>query len=262
MVFALLVLSLAGAVSDEAGFGGADDGADVGGDVGGDADQVDIDVELASDLPPPTEFTTGAAAATTTMPEPVLRVVEPPKKSKLELELEKARIDPAGFPLVQLRVDVARLELQLQENEERGLTAARGTEQKLAEARALLADAERIALHRMAVCAARIGKGSSVKNFRMTAGGPVRLTTREVLAQTSALDPDGCARIELLDQAVVDRLRRAHDIQITLSTVSFPYHRIAERRALEDELAALRKLLAREDLPVLTVAGAKDPYGR
>ena len=101
-----------------------------------------------------------------------------------------------------------------------------------------------------------------MKNVRMTAAGPVRLSTAEVMAQTSAIDPDGCSRIDLVDQALVDRLRRAHDVKNTLMTVPFPYARIAERWALENELKKIEKELALEDLPVLSVPGLKDPYGR
>ena len=248
MIFAAVALLLTAAVADEPGFGGADTAAGEG-----DVDDVVIDATR--------EFSGGAAPVPTTT-APTLVVPLPPSKTKLELELEKARIDPTQHPLVMLRVEVARLVDELKEKEGRGLTAARDVEVKLAEARALLGDAERIGLHRMMVCSARTGRTTKVRNFRMTAAGPVRLTNAEVMSQTSVIDPDGCSRIELVDQALVDRLRRAHDVKNTLIKVSFPYHRIAERRALEDELETLEKQLAREDLPVLTIPGMKDPYGR
>lgn len=246
----LLVL---GAQTGDPGFGGGDDEPAV---EAGD----DVDAAAAAAAPRATDFVVPAnAVPSTTLPSfPTPEPPPPKKKTKMELELEKARIDPALFPLVGLRVDVARLEMELVDFEGRGLTAARDTEVKLARARALLADAERIALHRMNVCLARRGIRSEVKNYRMTAGGPVRLTTPEMLGQASIVDVEGCARIELLDQALVDRLRRAHDVRTTLDTVNFPYHRIAERRALEEELRKLEKELAREDLPVLSAPGAKD----
>lgn len=210
----------------------------------------------------PLDFKGGGAPQQQRSGESAVQEPAPVKKTTLEIELENAHIDPAKHPLVQLRVDVARLLVFLDDKESHGLSAARDVEEQLAQARALLADAERIGMHRMMVCVARTGGSTRMKNVRMTAAGPVRLSTAEVMAQTSAIDPDGCSRIDLVDQALVDRLRRAHDVKNTLMTVSFPYARIAERWALETELKKLEKELALEDLPVLSVPGLKDPYGR
>ena len=80
------------------------------------------------------------------------------------------------------------------------------------------------------------------------------LTNAEIMAQTSPTDPDGCLRILLVDQAVVDHLKRAHEVNNTLATVNFSYHRVAERYALEEELKGLMKQLATEDLLALTLA--------
>lgn len=232
------------------GFGGVDSG-----------DSVDDD-DAAAPVVNDHEFAPGTAPK---VPDaaPTLTIKEEPKTTtKLEQELARANLDPARFPLIQLRVDVARLQLQLEELESKGLTAARDIEPKLEQATALLADAERIALHRMNVCLARRGIKSQVKNYRMTAAGPVPLSTREMIGEANALDVEGCVRIELVDQALVDRLKRAHELKYMLETVNFGYHRVAERRALEDELKGLEKQLANEDLPVLTARGLLDPYGR
>ncbi|MDP2344435.1 MAG: hypothetical protein Q8O67_25985 [Deltaproteobacteria bacterium] len=246
MFFLLLLLSAS--VDDEAGFGGAVE-----------EPVVEEPATVPSDE---RDFRGGTApAATTTSTFPAEVPALPPPKTKLEIELEQAKIDATRFPLIMLRVDVARLVDEFKRAEGAGLSAARDIELKLEYARGLLGDAERIGLHRMMVCSARTGRSTSVKNFRMTAAGPVRLTNAELIGQTSVVDPDGCARIELVDQALVDRLKRAHEVKKTLDTVAFPYHRIAERRALEAELKLLQKQLAQEDLPVLTMPGMKDPYG-
>ena len=95
----------------------------------------------------------------------------------------------------------------------------------------------------------------------MTPAGPIRLSTPELLAQTSAVDPDGCGRIYLIDQALVTRVRRAHEVKTILETTKFPFHQMAERRAYEAELKALEGELGKEDLPIMTMPGAVDPYG-
>jgi hypothetical protein len=99
-----------------------------------------------------------------------------------------------------------------------------------------------------------------VKNFRMTPAGPIRLSTQELLAQASPVDPDGCGRIFLVDDALVQRVRRAHALRQELSTRRFGFHDMAERRALEAEQAALQKELAKEDLPIISLPGALDPH--
>jgi hypothetical protein len=177
------------------------------------------------------------------------------------IELDKARLDPTQHPLLQMRVEVARAEAELRIIQQKGLYGSREQEARVSELRALLVDIERIALHRMNVCMTRQGKSVVVKNFRMTPAGPIRLSTPELLAQTSAVDPDGCGRIYLIDQALVTRVRRAHDVKIILATTKFPFHQMAERRAYEAELKALERELAKEDLPIMTMPGAVDPYG-
>ncbi len=258
LAFALLALApavaaAAGDVDDDPGFGGAPDDS-----------VAETVADEAADIAESTDddYKSGDRPSVIVPPAPVIRAIEPPKKTAIELELERAKIDPARYPLIQLRVDVARAEMAVKEFEGRGLTQARDAEEHLAEAKGLLVDVERIAMHRMQVCLARQGIKSEVKNFRMTPGGAVRLTNQEMLAQASAIDPPSCARTDLIDQALVDRVRRAQELEHTLETVNFPYHRVAERRALEVELKKLKAELAKEDLPVITAVGAKDPFSR
>jgi hypothetical protein len=241
-----LLLFTAAALGDEPGFGGAPV-EDVP------AARVEDDVAVSSGLP---EFV-GGASTPTSFPEapPPLPT---PKKTRLEEELERARLDPARFPLIQLRVDVARLDAQRAELENQGRSAAQEVRTELEATKAILVDVERIALHRMNVCATRNAKGTSVKNYRMTAAGPVRLSTSEMLAQTATVDPDGCARIELVDRAVVDRVKRAHELRKILATTTFPFHKLDDKRALEREQKALLAELAKEDVPVISLAGGRD----
>ena len=205
------------------------------------ADDADVSAADVDDAVNDHEFP-GGAPPTTTTPQtsaPTLVWKPTPTTTPLEQELQAAGLDPGRYPLLQLRVDVARLERDLKDLEGRGLTAARDIEPKLEAARLLLDDAEAVALGRMQKCMQRQGVKSQVKNYRMTPGGPVLLTTQEILAQTNRVDPAGCARIDLIDQPLVDRLKRAHELQHRLETEDFPYHRVAERKALEDELQAL-----------------------
>jgi hypothetical protein len=265
----LTVTAVAVAVlDDEPGFGGAD--ADAAGAADADA-PADVpgaheDTAPASQHPSPRDFVSGQASSTT-LPSlgdgiaGTVFVPATPQQTKLEQDLARAHIDPAHHPLVALRVDVARLEAALEEAERHGLLAARDTATRLGEARALLADVERIALHRMSVCAMRAGQAPSTRNYRMTPGGPVRLSTRELLAQTSSLDPSGCARIDLIDAAVVARVRRARELRAQLATRTFAFHELDQRGALVVELKSLERELAKEDLPVLSAPGARD-YGR
>ncbi len=263
---AVLILSLL-LTAAEPGFGG--DVADLpatttADDFGSDDPGSDRDPQrdAIDDVPLPQrdEFVGGSSSRTTavfptTAPEPPA-----PKKTALEIELEKARLDPARFPLIQLRVDVARLEADRKESESRGLSATTEIRARLIAAQAILADVERIALHRLNVCSTRNGSRTVVKNYKMTAAGPVRLSNAELLSQTSFIDPEGCARIELVDEAVVARVKRAHELRHILKTTTFAFHKLDDKRALEREQQNLLKELAKEDVPVITLSGGTDPY--
>jgi len=178
-----------------------------------------------------------------------------PGRTTLEVELARAGIDPARYPLVQLRVDEARLAAALAQAEARGLASAREVEARWLATRALLVDVERIALFRMHRCAARAGQATKIQSYRMTAGGPITLTTSELIAQASAVDPAGCARIELVDEDTVERARRARSLKTTLPTVAFAFHELDKRRALEDELKALLRALRAEGVERIVVPG-------
>ena len=275
MVWTFLTLALLAAPqADEPGFGGASneaatDPVAAAGDVGEpgepgtatDDGTASLDLSAATPLPARSEFV-GAAGGRTLAVFPTDTPPQPPFKTPLEIELEKAHLDPTQHPLLQLRVDVARARAELATIQQKGLFGAREQEATVADVVALLADVERIAMHRMNVCMTRQGKASVVKNFRMTPAGPVHLSTAELLAQTNAVDPDGCGRIYLIDQALVTRVKRAHEVKTILETTKFSFHEMAQRRALEGELKLLEKELAKEDVPIMTMPGAADPYGR
>lgn len=238
------------AADDDVGFGGAP------------AAEVVDDADDADDAPAvrPGDFVTGAGSRTlAAFPEPKEADLAP-TKTPLELELERARMDPAQHPLLALRVEVARARQAFEVGRKNGLYSLKDEEATLRDVEAILIDVERIALHRMNVCMARQGKTVVVKNFRMTPAGPIRLSTPELLAQASLIDPDGCSRISLVDEALVQRVRRAHALQQELSTRRFGFHDMAERRALEAEQAAIQKELAKEDLPIISLPGALDPH--
>jgi hypothetical protein len=249
----VLVLAFALAADDDVGFGGAapeppDETVDVG--------------EAPEPTPPAADFVTGAGSrALAAFPEPKAEDTAP-KKTPLELELEAGRMDPAQHPLLALRVEVARARMAVEEGRRGGLYDIKDEEAALTAIEAVLADVERIALHRMNVCMTRNGKNVVVKNYRMTPAGPIRLSTSELLAQASAVDPDGCGRIFLIDEAVVTRVKRAHELRRIFDTRRFGFHDMAERRALEAEQAGILKELAKEDLPIISLPGAVDPHRR
>lgn len=192
-----------------------------------------------------------AKAATTAAP-----------KTQLERDLEKAQLDPT-LPLLALRIAVARVQEDIARLEKAG-TGGREKEEaalRLIEVTRTLDAVERIAIHRMDVCSQRRGNKPIVKNFRMTAGGPVLLTASDMMKQLPVVDPEGCERIYLIDAEVVARVKRREELMRTLARTSFGYHEVAQRRALEKELADVEKELAREALPALSAPGVRDPYG-
>lgn len=251
----VLILTILGTIAadDDVGFGGAPDASEAA---------VPAAVDDVEKVPAtrPGDFVTGARSPTlAAFPDPKQADVAP-TKTALELELERARLDPAQHPLLALRVEVARARQAFEQGRKNGLYSLKDEEAALRDVEAILVDVERIALHRMNVCMTRQGRSVVVKNFRMTPAGPIRLSTQELLAQASPVDPDGCGRIFLVDDALVQRVRRAHALQHELSTRRFGFHDMAERRALESEQAALQKELAKEDLPIISLPGALDPH--
>lgn len=239
--------------ADDPGFGGATETpADVPAEMPAD-EPVEAPIDAVDDDRPatsPAEFVGNGRAAS--FPDTPADVAVVRKKTALELEIEKARIDPAKYPLVQTRVEVARVVDDLKEAEKHGLASVPELRRQLAAMKAVLDDIERVALYRLNLCTTRLGMRSQTKNFKMTAAGPVRLTTQEMLATVSAVDPEGCARIEIVDAAVIARVKRAHELRRILKTTTFPFHKLDEKRALQKEQKALLAELAKEDLPTLT----------
>jgi hypothetical protein len=208
--------------------------------------------EFSSSLDPPL-----APLAPSLSPgNPIPQVSEPASAlTPLERELQTAGIDASHYPLARERVVVARLAQELEHAESRGLAAARDIEARWLDARAQLACVETIALFRMHKCAARTGAGKRIAAYRMTPGGPVALSSTELLAQAQALDPPGCARIDLIDDDVIERVKRARFLKSSLPRRTFAFHELDQRRALEHELSQLRKVLAAEGLDQLLVEG-------
>ena len=184
-------------------------------------------------------------------------------KTKLEEDLEKAHLDPT-MPLLSVRVDVERARDVVKALEKKGTggKAKDEAEVRVAEAELILDAVERIAIHRMDVCAQRRGNKPVVKNFRMTAAGPVMLSTPEMIARLPVIDPYGCERITLIDAELVTRVKRLQEVRRVLATTSFGYHDVAKRKALEKEQKELETALGKDAIPALSAPGVKDPYGR
>jgi hypothetical protein len=180
-------------------------------------------------------------------------------KTKLEQELEKARID-MSLPLLQVRIAVARAQQDIDDLEKKGVGGDRkeAAVAALAEAQSVDDDVERIALHRMDVCLQRRGKKSIIKNYRMTAAGPVLLTVGEMMRLLPIVDPVGCERVYAVDKDVVARVVRVHELKKILAATDFGYARVDERKKLEKELADVEALLAKDATPALSAPGVRD----
>lgn len=184
-------------------------------------------------------------------------------KTALEAELERSGFD-ATLPLLAVRIEAARAEQRVARLAERGRAGREREEAEatLARACSVRDDVERVALHRMEVCSIRRGNKPMFKHYRMTAGGPVLLTQAQMMAQVPFTDPEGCARIFIIDEATVTRVRRLHEIRHILRTRSFGYRQVADRRALEEELRGLEQALERDAVPVLSAPRTPDPWRR
>ena len=183
-------------------------------------------------------------------------------KTQLEIDLEKAHLDPT-MPLLAIRVELERAKDVVKRLEKQG-TGGKAKDEaqvKVAEAEVILDAVERIAIHRMDVCSQRRGNKPVVKNFRMTAAGAVMLSTPEMIARLPVVDPYGCERIILIDAALVTRVKRLQEIRRILATTSFGYHDVGKRKALEKEQKALETELGKDAIPALSAPGVKDPYG-
>lgn len=176
------------------------------------------------------------------------------KRSKLEEEVEKAKLDPT-LPLLAFRIEVARAELEVEE-----LTSTlqrpevvRAAEERVAALKQVSDLAERIALARLLKCMRAIGMEVTIKNYRMTPGGPVMLSTTEMVDQLPLGDPPGCERIILVDAETMARVRRLFALRTELKARSFGYHEVAARKALEKEEAALAKDLEQQAIPATPI---------
>lgn len=263
----LLVATLAG----EPGFGGAPD-APTAADVAS-AEEASCLVQDASGawidcadvLAPPAAEETADEAPPPASPAKLVEKMsdsplapKPKRKTRIEEELARVGRSVDEFPLAALRRDVERFDLELEDLDARGAPLAKKVvvEEERARALAVLEIVEAVAVQRMTACAARMGVKLDVKTHRMTPGGPVPLTQREMAAALPTVDVAGCERIHLVDQALVDRVKRIDAAKRTLAAGGFGYARVAERRALEDEVRRLEAELARDGAPRIVVPGA------
>lgn len=182
----------------------------------------------------------------------------PPPKTKLEIDYEKAHLDPT-IPLLAVRIDVAKKKavVDAMEKDGRGGPAREEAEAALAEAQSMDDDIERIALHRLDVCLVRHGKKTQVKNYRMTAAGPVMLTTTEMMRQLPMIDPAGCERVNIVDDKVVARVKRQHELKHILATTEFDYYRLDEEKKLREELKQVDTELAADTVAALSAPGVR-----
>ena len=190
------------------------------------------------------------------------RAPAPVPMTKLELDLQKAHLDPT-LPLLALRVEFERAKDVVKRLEKQG-TGGKSKDEaevRVAEVELILDAVERIALHRMDVCAQRRGNKPIVKNYRMTAAGPVMLSTPEMMDRLPIIDPPGCERVILIDAPLVTRVKRLQEVRHILATSSFGYHDVGKRKELEREQKALATELGKDAIPALSAPGVKDPYG-
>lgn len=171
------------------------------------------------------------------------------KRTKLEEDIAKAGLD-ATLPLLAFRIEVARAELEHEELLSKRVRpeVAQQAEERLAAIHEMSDLVERIALARLVKCTRGLGKELQVKNYRMTSGGPVLLSTTEMLAQLPFGDPQGCERITLVDEGTMQKVRRLFAVRDELRTRNFGFHEVAQRKALEQEERALAKELHQHTL--------------
>ncbi|OGQ23916.1 MAG: hypothetical protein A2138_10915 [Deltaproteobacteria bacterium RBG_16_71_12] len=179
----------------------------------------------------------------------------PAKRTKLEEELERAHLDPT-LPLLALRIEVARAEEELAELTRRLARpdVVKPAEERVARLHEMSDLVERIALARLVKCTRAQGRPVLLKTWRMTAGGPVALSAKEMIEQAPNGDPDGCERIVLIDADTVAKARRLFALRAELQQRSFGYHAVAERKALEAERDGLERALEQQALAGTFVA--------
>lgn len=249
-MYALPLLLLLGA--DEPGFGGAAPSAPAPAAPAAAAPAAAAPAsaeENVDDDPEQAALRARLDAALKTDGSPKGTVAAKPRRTKLEEELDKAGLD-ASLPLLAFRIEVQRAELQHEELKEtrQRPEVLQASEDQLAAVHAMSDLVERIALARLVKCSRSIGAEVKVKNYRMTPGGPVMLSTSEVLEQVPLGDPEGCERIVLMDAPTIDKVRRLFAVRAELKTRNFGFHEVAARRALEAEDRALGHELEQQAL--------------
>lgn len=252
-MYALPLLLLLGA--DEPGFGGAAPSAPThaapaaAAPSSTDESAAENAAEHNDDDPEQAALRARLDAALKTDGSPQGTVAAKPRRTRLEEELDKAGLD-ASLPLLAFRIEVQRAELQHEELKEtrQRPEVLQASEDQLAAVHAMSDLVERIALARLVKCSRSIGAEVKVKNYRMTSGGPVMLSTAEVLEQVPLGDPEGCERIVLMDAPTIDKVRRLFAVRAELKTRNFGFHEVAARRGLEAEERALGHELEQQAL--------------
>lgn len=150
------------------------------------------------------------------------------------------------FPLLTLRDRVKALGVEYEALLDDPLrfreAPAKREEQK--QEQTVLARLEKVAFHRMRSCiATEMPEWSetytSPSLYRMTPGGPV-LASPDERRKLPKFDPPGCERIRLVDDALIEKVRRVVAIEDTLENGRLGYYERDQRDALEQELQALK----------------------
>lgn len=108
---------------------------------------------------------------------------------------------------------------------------------------------EELAYRRMQRCISqhRLPPIPKVITHRMTAAGPIPLTPAELVASGPQIEPYPCERVRVVDEELVDTLRRYYVISRSLHEDAFGWHQREERAALRNEQKALLMKLRPDD---------------
>lgn len=157
--------------------------------------------------------------------------------------LKGAQEDKSPLGQERLRVDRLKAKLYALERSQKPWQRRQLIDLRLEVERALkaLADIERLALGVMQTC--RYGKGltTSIKTFKMTASGPVKLSDAEVRQQAAAADDPVCARNTLVTQEQIDDVNEMHTLRNALEDGAFGYWDRRKLRAAQDRIAFLKQ---------------------
>lgn len=157
--------------------------------------------------------------------------------------LRGAQEDKTPLGQERLRVDHLKSKLYALERSQKPWQRRQLIDLRLEVERALKAqaDLERLALGAMQSC--RYGKGltTSVKTFKMTASGPVKLSDAEVRSQAAAADDPVCARNTLVTQEQIDDVNEMHSLRNAIEDGKFGYWDRTKLRAAQDRIARLKQ---------------------